>query len=405
MRSFIKKIIPAKLFNFFQPAYHWILALAGAVIYRFPARNLTVICVTGTKGKTTTIEFINAVLEAGGFRTAVISTLRFKIGNHTERNMFKMTMPGRMFIQKSLREAITAGCTHAIIETTSQGAAQYRHRWLYPDALIVTNIAPEHIESHGSYEKYVEAKLSIAEELAHSSKPHRAIFINTTNKEKEKFLALSIPKKVEYSRERARSEGISITMLGDFNLENAAAASALGEHFSIPLDTIRTAITSVTTVPGRMQEVVSSHSVPFRTIVDYAHTPDSLEAAYGAFPRERKICVLGGTGGGRDSWKRPIMGDIAARHCSEIILTDEDPYDEDPKKIVDAIAGGITGKQFIVIMNRREAIREAVRRAQPNDIIFITGKGTDPYIMGAHGAKTPWSDADFAKEEIEKIYA
>ena len=401
----VKKIIPRSVFSFFQPAYHWCLTTLGAIIYRFPARRLTVICVTGTKGKTTTIEYVNAVLVAAGFSTAVISTLRFKIGATSSRNMFKMTMPGRMFIQKSLREAVDAGCTHAIIETTSEGAKLFRHAWLFPDALIVTNIAPEHIESHGSYDNYVAAKLSIAQELESSPKPHRALFINTTNPEKEKFLALNIPIKIEYSREHARREGVSISMLGDFNLENAAAAHALGIHFHIPLETIRTAIVSVREVQGRMQPVTIDQPVPFEVIVDYAHTPDSLEAAYGAFPQNKKICVLGGTGGGRDTWKRPVMGEIATRYCDEIILTDEDPYDEDPRQIVDAIARGISGKKYTIMMDRREAISTAVHHARAGDVVLITGKGTDPYIMGANGTKTPWSDSDEARAALEQRYA
>lgn len=140
----------------------------------------------------------------------------------------------------------------------------------------------------------------------------------------------------------------------------------------------------------------------FDVIVDYAHTTDSLEKVYEVFQDSRKICVLGGTGGGRDSWKRPAMGAIASAHCDEIILTNEDPYDEDPEKIVSEILAGIEGGQAEVIMDRRLAIATALKKAEIGDAVIITGKGTDPYIMEASGRKTSWDDATVAREELAK---
>ncbi|OYV26539.1 MAG: hypothetical protein B7W98_03065, partial [Parcubacteria group bacterium 20-58-5] len=140
----------------------------------------------------------------------------------------------------------------------------------------------------------------------------------------------------------------------------------------------------------------------FLAVVDYAHTPDSLQALYDAFPNRRKICVLGNTGGGRDTWKRPAMGKIADEACAEVFLTNEDPYDEDPKQIVDAMAAGMARTPQI-IMDRREAIRAALRAARAGDAVLISGKGTDPFIMGAHGTKEPWSDASVVREELEKL--
>jgi UDP-N-acetylmuramoyl-L-alanyl-D-glutamate--2,6-diaminopimelate ligase len=157
-------------------------------------------------------------------------------------------------------------------------------------------------------------------------------------------------------------------------------------------------------IPGRVEKIMVNG---ITAVVDYAHTPDSLEKLYKVFrpdsqaPRNNKlIAVLGGTGGGRDHWKRPAMGKLADTYCDEIILTDEDPYDEDPRKIVDDVAGGITSKKSLIIMDRRLAIREAIKRAKQGDFILITGKGTDPYIMGPNGTKTPWSDAKVVREEI-----
>ena len=183
----IERFIPKKLYEFLQPAYHYSLALAGALFYGFPGRKIKVIGITGTKGKTSTAEILSAILEEAGYSTAIISTLRFKIGKTEERNLFKMTMPGRGFVQKMLRRAVSAKCDFAIIEMTSEGAKFYRHKFTYPNAAIFTNISPEHIESHGSYEKYLSAKLKIAEELSRSPKKSKIIVVNADDKEHLKF--------------------------------------------------------------------------------------------------------------------------------------------------------------------------------------------------------------------------
>ena len=166
--SKIKKFIPESLTRRIRPIFHYLVAIYGAVRYKFPSRRILVVAVTGTKGKTTTTELVNAILEEAGYKTALASTLRFKIGDGSERNLFKMTMPGRSFLQNFLREAVDNKCDWAVIEMTSEGAEQYRHKFISLDALIFTNISPEHIESHGSYEKYLEAKLSIAKSLEKS---------------------------------------------------------------------------------------------------------------------------------------------------------------------------------------------------------------------------------------------
>jgi len=157
-------------------------------------------------------------------------------------------------------------------------------------------------------------------------------------------------------------------------------------------------VESILTIPGRVEKIECPNNIS--VIVDYAHTPDSLEKLYQLFKNSRIIGVLGGTGGGRDAWKRAEMGRLADKYCAEIILTNEDPYDEDPRKIVEDVAAGIKTKTPTIIMDRRQAIAEALKRARSGDAILITGKGTDPYIMGPKGSKIPWSDAEVAGEEI-----
>jgi UDP-N-acetylmuramoyl-L-alanyl-D-glutamate--2,6-diaminopimelate ligase len=411
----IQKLIPKKVYSFFQPLYHLALAAIGTIIYRMPSHKIYVIGVTGTKGKSSTTEFVNAVLEAAGKKTAILSTIRFKVGNESRANKYKMTMPGRFFTQKFLRDAVNDGCEYAIIEMTSEGARFYRHIGIEMDALIFTNLMPEHIESHGSFEKYKEAKLRLVKHLAKSKKPLRISIANIDNKHGFSFLIHTIEKNRSYSLNDAtileedqnhstilyKEEIISIPLPGKFNILNALAALKLADELGIPVSVSKQGIESLTQIRGRVEKV--SVGQDFTVVVDYAHTDDSLRKLYETFPNIRKIAVLGSTGGGRDTWKRPVLGKIADEFCDEIIITNEDPYDEDPVKIIDDITSGVTNHKAIKIIDRREAIAYAFTLARTGDVVLITGKGTDPYIMGAQGTKEIWDDATVVREELKKI--
>lgn len=412
----IKKIIPKSVFTFFQPAYHYLWALLGAIYYRFPSRHIIVIGITGTKGKSSTTEFLNSALSAGGKKTAMVNGIRFVVGEKSEPNRFKMTMPGRMFIQKKIREAVNAKCEFFILEITSEGAKQFRNKFIDLDVLIFTNLSPEHIESHGSYEKYRDAKLSIVRGLEKSSKKNRAIIANADDKDGHRFLASDVEVKIPYSLKNANpylanENGFSFTfneqkisshLPGVFNIYNALASALCAKHFGISAKNIAEGISTMQKIRGRMEKI-SSEGLTFGVYVDYAHTADSLKQAYESLVGSNLICILGSTGGGRDKWKRPEMGAVADKYCSHIILTNEDPYDEDPKIIIDEVASGIKTKKPEIILDRREAIQKALTIAKQNDVIIITGKGTDPYIMEANGKKTPWDDATVVREELERI--
>ena len=411
----IKKFIPRNIFSFFQPAYHYSLALIAALVYRFPSRKIKVVAITGTKGKTSTAEIVNAILEEAGYRTALVGTLRFKVGDDEERNLYKMTIPGRFFMQHFLRRSVTAKCDWVVMEMTSEGARQFRHKFIDFDALIFTNLSPEHIESHGSFENYKDAKLSIARALAKSVKRPRIIVANSDDKYANEFLAVDADTKTTYSLKDAKPytlEKDSTTfsfmgaplvshLSGAFNLSNMLAGISFARTIGIAPEVIKRSIEKFDGIRGRVERINAGQD--FDVIVDYAHTTDSLEKVYEVFQGSRKICVLGGTGGGRDSWKRPAMGAVANAHCDEIILTNEDPYDEDPEKIVSEILAGIEGGQAQIIMDRRGAIAKALSLAETGDAVLITGKGTDPYIMVANGKKTPWDDATVAREELARL--
>jgi UDP-N-acetylmuramoyl-L-alanyl-D-glutamate--2,6-diaminopimelate ligase len=191
---------------------------------------------------------------------------------------------------------------------------------------------------------------------------------------------------------------------GIFNVANVLGAASAARVLGVPPQAIAEGIAHTAVIEGRMERVEAGQ--PFPVIVDYAHTPDSLEAIYNTFREYQTVCVLGNTGGGRDKWKRPVMGAIAETHCDNIILTDEDPYDEDPQEILEEIAKGIKDKKPEIILDRRTAIGRALLLAKGMEkpAVLITGKGTDPYIMGPNGTKTPWDDRTVAKEEIKKCF-
>jgi UDP-N-acetylmuramoyl-L-alanyl-D-glutamate--2,6-diaminopimelate ligase len=417
----VEKFIPRKLFTMAQPAYHYTLAFTGALIYRFPSKSIKVVAVTGTKGKTSTVELVNTILEEAGYKTALAGTLRFKIGHESKANLYKMTMPGRFFIQKFLRDAVNAGCEYVVLEISSEAAKQHRNKFIDLDALLFTNLAPEHIESHGSYEKYVDAKLSIARALVNSPKENKVLIVNSDDKEGEKFLGMGVENKISYSMKDAESvalsndlttftyKGIKIEseLLGKFNIYNMLAAIKYAESQDIDLKTIAAGILKLKNIKGRAEKIDLNCDYPdtqdFKVIVDYAHTPESLIAIYETFPESKKIGVLGSCGGGRDKWKRKVMAEIADKYCAEVILTDEDPYNDDPREIVDDMAQYFKNKKPQIVMDRRVAIHTALKDAKAGDVVIITGKGTDPYIMRKNGVKEKWSDAEVVREELRKI--
>lgn len=411
----IEKVIPKKLYKALQPVYHFLLAVAGTFLYRHPSRHVYVIGVTGTKGKSSTTEFVNAILEGAGKKTAILSTIRFKVGKESRPNKFKMTMPGRFFTQKFLREAVDAGCEYAIIEMTSEGARFFRHVGIELDALIFTNLSPEHIESHGSFANYKKAKLRLVKRLAGSRKPVRLSIANTDNEHAPSFLIYPIERNIGYSlkdvhilEENDRGSKITwegktihIPLPGKFNISNAIAALTLARELSIDTEKAKAGIESLSLIRGRVERVEAGQD--FTVIVDYAHTDDSLRKLYEAFPTSRKIAVLGSTGGGRDTWKRPVLGKIADEYCDEIVITNEDPYDENPAKIMSEVASGVTQHTPLIVLDRREAIAKALSLAKKGDTVLISGKGTDPYIMGPNGTRLPWDDATVVREELEKV--
>ena len=394
LKRIIKKIAPSFLLDF----YHYFLALTGAFLYGFPSRKLIVIGITGTSGKSTVVELSARILEEAGFKIASLSSIKFKVGEKEWENKLKMTMPGRLKIQKFLSQAVKAGCEYAVLEVTSEGIKQFRHKFIKFDIAVLTNLSPEHIEAHAGFEKYRQAKARLFE---NTKKIH---IVNLDDENAEFFWKIPAEKKIGYRLNDVKILPSNLNLLGKFNLYNAIAATEISLALGIPLEVCKSALEKVKGIPGRMEIVIKE---PFTVIVDYAHTPAALEQVYiilnnskFKIQNSKLICVLGACGGGRDKWKRPVMGEIAAQYCDKVIITNEDPYDEEPMEIINQVAGNTNAKK---ILDRKEAIRQALKLAQPEDVLVITGKGSEPWMCVAKGKKIPWDDRQITKEEYEKI--
>lgn len=403
-----KRFVPGALAS----AYHRMWAWGAALWYGFPSDKITVIAITGTKGKTSTTEMLASICRAAGKKTALINSLHMDIAEARGRNPFGRSMPGRGALQKFLHDAVRSGCEIAIIEMTSEGARQYRHAGIALDMLIFLNLAPEHIESHGSYEAYADAKFMLGKSLVRSRKHPRTVIANRSDSESVRYLALPVESRVNFSLKSHSpnpspnggsfvfdGKTMCVPLPGLFSLLNALAAAEAARALGVPIESIQKGLENLPLIEGRAQKVDEGQD--FAVVVDYAHTPDSLAALCEAYAPARRICILGSAGGGRDTWKRPVMARTAEEHCARVILTTDDPYDDDPATIAGEMAAGMKSAPEI-ILDRRLAIRRALQMAAPGDVVLITGKGTDP-IYGKGGAKIPWNDIEVAREEIRRL--
>lgn len=452
-KELIKKFIPEFLLRW----YHKVLALTANAFYGFPSNKMIVIGVTGTNGKSTTVHLIAKMFEEAGFKVGATSTVGFKVADKEWLNDKKMTMLGRFALQKLLRQMVDAGCRYAVIETSSQGIEQFRHLGINYDAAVFTNLTPEHIEAHGGFENYKKAKGKFFAHL--TAKPRKVIdgktvpkisVVNIDDEHAEYFAGFAADEKWLYKIRNPKSEirnkfqiqnsklveaenvklgpngsrfsilnfQFSIHLLGEFNVYNALAAVAVGLSQGLDLTVIDKGFEKVSSVPGRMEFIDEGQK--FKVLVDYAPEPASMRQLYKTihnsnfiFHNSKIIHVLGSAGGGRDKFRRPILGQIAAENADYVIITNEDPYDEPPMEIIKQVAVGAKKcqmsnvkcqmKELWEILDRGEAIEKAISLAREGDLVIITGKGSEQAICVADGKKIPWDDRVKARETLRSI--
>jgi len=391
----MKKLIPQSIKN----VYHLFQAVLANVWYGFPSRRLKVVGVTGTNGKTTTVQMIARILEEAGYKVAVSSTINFKIGSQEEVNTTKFTTLSSWQLQKFLREAAEAGCEWVVMEVSSHSLDQNRVWGIRFDVAVVTNITREHLDYHKTMKGYAKSKKRLFEMISENPKGVSVVnldmkfakdFLECPAKEKfgyaveipnfkfqslNKFQSLSskfqtviaeeIELGVNYSKFKVsvqRDESAAsrqgaqfiLNLPGRFNIENALAAICVGLSQGISLEKISEALAKLKEVPGRIERIENDRGIEI--IVDYAVTPDSLEKLYEyieqirsnpqRFASHSRIIAVFGACGERDRGKRPIMGEIVARYADYVIVTNEDPYGEPPFQIINEVFSGVVGEKI-----------------------------------------------------------
>ena len=407
---------------YFKKIIHFLLAYAAYWWYGRPARKLIVVGVTGTKGKSTTCRLIASVLEAGGNKIGMLTTVEFQVAEKRWLNDKKMTMLGKGQIQSMLKQMVKAGCKYAVVETSSEGILQYRHIGLNYNTTVFTNLGTEHSERHGGFANLKKAKGKIFTKakviIANTDDTNSDYYLNFPAPEKHTF-GLNAQNQPEILGENIISDqsgtdfsvggkNFRLNIIGKFNVYNALAAIAVGRSQKISDDKITEGLASVKLVEGRMELVDAGQD--FKVIVDYAHEPMSLTELFKSMREmvgdKKVIAVVGSDGGGRDKGKREKMGEVAGRLADYVIITDVNCYDEDPAEIAEMLAKGArsAGKKddinLFIVVDRREAIAKAISLADTGDAVAITAKGTEPYIAVAGGQKIPWDDRKVAKEVL-----
>ncbi|MEK7549835.1 MAG: UDP-N-acetylmuramoyl-L-alanyl-D-glutamate--2,6-diaminopimelate ligase [Patescibacteria group bacterium] len=413
MKHFLSSLFPQSFKNY----YHLMCAVFAAFFFGFPAKNIRVIGVTGTNGKTTTSQFIAKVLEEAGYVVALASTINFQIGSKHWVNESKFTTSSAWKLQKFLREAVQAGCDVVVLETSSHALDQHRTFGIPYEIAVITNVTREHLDYHKTMEAYRAAKQKLFKKAkvaiinADMQKPEEFVFpfheavvqYSTKNKEADIYArGVSLDfKKVEWFTAETH---FVLHLPGIFNIENALAALAVAQVLHIDFSVARKALEKITGIPGRMELVENASGIDI--VIDYAVTPDAFEKLYASvlplkIPGTQIIHVFGACGE-RDRGKREEMGEIASRSSDIVILTNEDPYHEDPEQIIDEIEKGVSKKKekdYFRIFDRRQAIHKALEMAEQGDIVLVTGKGAET-SMAFGDKRVPWNERAVIQEEL-----
>lgn len=425
-RSTIKKLIPTSLFAKVEPYGHLLEAIFYNVIYDFPAKNIKVIGVTGTSGKTSTSFLIERMLHEAGFKVGLMTTVGYGIGRDIKPQTNTMTTVSVPELMKRLKWMKSQGVEWLVLETTSHALAQNRV-WGIPYYLAVfTNLTHEHLDYHKTFENYRNAKRKLFKLVNKNTNGTQTGIINIEDPSAEYF-AGDVKKPILYGVDKgdlqaskvvlrpsgsdfeAKIEGdtykIHTNLPGSFNVSNCLAAIGVGRVLGLSVIQVEKGIAALESVEGRMTRIDAGQA--FDVIVDFAHTPDSFEKIFKDIKPmvKGKLLVVFGSPGRRDETKRAIQGELAGKYCDEVIITEDDPRDIDPIEIMNQIASGsekvgkIRDKDLFLINDRTEAINFAIKRAQYDDTVLLLGKGHEKVIHRAHGDDT-WNEVEVAMKAI-----
>ena len=419
-KMLLRKFIPESLILLI----HKLKAIVASYKYGFPSRKLKIIAVAGTKGKTTTTNMIARLLEGSGHKVAMLSTADFQIGEKKWLNDVKLTTPSAMYVQDFLSKAVEAGCEYAILEASSHGMVQSRYWGINFQTVVVTKLTSDHLDYHKTFENYKSSHYGLIGEGT------KNLIINYDEPNTHELLVLKGDfKKIVFTlkdisrldgMDLARAENvelketgstfdlllrnkkydITLPLLGEFNIYNALGAILACQAEGTAMEDIVKNLAVIGDIPGRLEKIDEGQN--FEVIVDYAHSPESLQNVYGVLRpnvKGKMIAVLGGTGD-RDKTYRARGGELADQFADIVIVTNEDPYSEQVEDIIDQVMVGVKnkklGENLFRISDRKEAMKKAFELANAGDLVVITGKGCEQFMIFGD-KKIPWDDREVAR--------
>lgn len=428
-RNIVKKIIPRSLFSFIEPYGHWAEAIIWNIVYGFPGRNLKVIGVTGTNGKTTTSYLIHNMLSEAGLKSGLMSTVGYGVGKDIKPQIQHMTTVSVPLLMKRMRYMESQGVEWLVLETTSHALAQHRV-WRVPFSVAVfTNLTHEHLDYHRTFKRYRDAKRRLFKQTNKNHKGFRVGIINADDPN-AKYFAKDIKTPIMYGIKKGDIQAKNIKLSdnglsyqavcsdeiynincqipGSFNVENSLAVVCVGRVLKLTKNQIETGIASLSGVEGRMTTV--NEGQDFVVIVDFAHTPDSFEKLFKDIKPvvKGRLIVMFGSAGRRDIAKRAVQGKLAGKYADIVVITEEDDRDVDGLKIMDQIASGaesegkIRDKDLFLVHDRTEAIEFSLKKARTNDTILLLGKGHEKTIERADG-EHEWHEIQTTKDILKKL--
>lgn len=421
----VRRVLPPSTVEKLEDTYRKNRARALSARYGHPARHLRVIGVTGTNGKTTTVNYLNEILKESGYKTAMFSTATIEVAGDAKRNDLNATVASTARMQQFFRDAKRAHVDFVVMEFPSHAIHQYKLYGVPVEMAIMTNLTQDHLDYHKTMEAYAEVKGRLF-----AGEP-KYIVLNRDDEWFDYFNQFHAgSQKITYGEYKDAEAHIDKVKLyrkgteatvtidhqtklelatnlpGEFNVYNMTAAVAAAYLLGVKLTDIVEGVANLEAVPGRFERVVDDQ--PFDVIVDYAHTPDGLEKLLTAAREitKRRVLLVFGATGDRDKAKRPLMGEIAARLADRIFLTDEESYNEDPQQIRDMVYKGIEetkggAMKTTEIADRRDAIEKALAVAGTGDIVLITGMGHEVYRI-VNGKRIPWNDSDVVRDILAK---
>jgi len=427
-RTIVKKMIPNSVFQAIEPTGHLVEAMIMTTKYGFPGRKLKVIGVTGTNGKTTTSFMIHTMLHDAGIKSALITTVGYGIGDDIIHQKQHITSPKAAVLQQRLKAFAEAGVEWVVLETSSHGLAQHRVWGVPYQVAVMTNITHDHLEYHGTFERYLEAKTKLFKitnkhglkfGVANAEDPNADAFLKyvdnktTYGIKKGELQAKNVNLKADGTTYTAfagdDSYEIKVNIPGEFNVSNSLAAIAVGRKLGLTKSQIEQGVAALKTVEGRMNLIDAGQK--FKVIVDFASTPDGYQKFFESMRPlvKGKLIAVFGSAGRRDETKRAEQGSIAGKYADVVVLTEEDDRDEDGAYILKQIAEGATSqgkkenKDMFTVHSREEAIGFAMTLAKnKNDAVVLLGKGHEKTIERADG-EYPWDETQAARAALESL--